>query len=422
MITSTESKCWYQNDEVDPSLEPVSISLGKECQKIRGFGGCFSELGAAALQTLPKEIQNAVNEEFFSPDQCSFTFCRVPIGASDFALSWYSCNEVEGDYAMEHFTIERDKKYLIPWIKEAQKYAAIDLMASPWSPPTWMKFPAVYNYGTLIQTPENLQAYALYFRKFVEAYAKEGIPVRQIHVQNEPVSTQKFPSCVWKGEEFRDFIRDYLAKELDGKADIFLGTFNGPENDDRALWTRFYQYMQVVLRDKTCRKHVKGLSYQWAGKMAIQQAHDCYPDLELIQSESECGNGENSWQFAMYIYEMMHHYFRNGASAYVYWNMVLAAGGESTWGWHQNSLVTVENGNAVFNPEFYLMKHFSHFVKPGARYLEAGGEWSANTTAFRNPDGSVVLAVMNPLEERVNVEIDGQAYTLPERSFNTIVR
>ena len=65
MITSTESKCWYQNDEVDPSLEPVSISLGKECQKIRGFGGCFSELGAAALQTLPKEIQNAVNEELF---------------------------------------------------------------------------------------------------------------------------------------------------------------------------------------------------------------------------------------------------------------------------------------------------------------------------------------------------------------------
>ena len=422
MITSTEKKYWYQSVEADPTAVSVKVELGAEAQTIRGFGGCFSELGAVALKDVPEEEKTAVNEEFFSADKCGFTFCRIPIGASDFALSWYSCNETPGDYEMKNFSIERDKQYIIPWIKEAQEYCPdLNFMASPWSPPTWMKFPAVYNFGTLIQTPENLKAYALYFKKFIESYKAEGVSIGQLHVQNEPVSTQKFPSCVWKGEEFRNFISNYLVDELDGCTDIFLGTLNGPETDDRALWTRFYQYAQTVLLDKKCREHVKGMSYQWAGKFAVQQAHDCYPDLELIQSESECGDGKNSWQYAMYIYEMMHHYFRNGVSSYVYWNMVLAEGGASSWGWNQNSLVSVVDGHVVYNPEFYLMKHFSHFVKPGAKYLETKGEWSCNVTAFKNPDGSVIMIVMNPMEENVNIEINHKSYTMPPRSFNTIV-
>lgn len=130
-----------------------------------------------------------------------FTICRLPIGASDYAEQWYSHNEVDGDVAMDHFSIERDFKYLIPYIKEALRYNPdLRLFASPWSPPTWMKFPKAYNYGTLRWEKEILEAYALYFVKFVEAYREAGITIHQVHVQNEVIADQKFPSCMWTGE------------------------------------------------------------------------------------------------------------------------------------------------------------------------------------------------------------------------------
>lgn len=118
----------------------------------------------------------------FSPDGDSrFSICRLPIGASDYALEWYSHNEAENDVEMDHFSIERDRQYLIPYIKEALKRNPdLQLFASPWSPPTWMKFPKAYNYGTLRWEPAILKAYALYFVKFVQAYAEEGITIHQV--------------------------------------------------------------------------------------------------------------------------------------------------------------------------------------------------------------------------------------------------
>lgn len=422
MITSTKKRRWYENGQSAENARCVRVELGREKQTIRGFGGCFNELGAIALEKLTEADRKAVNDELFLEEGCNFGFCRLPIGANDFARNWYSYDETEGDYGMEHFSIARDEEHIIPWVKEAQKRRPdMEFMASPWSPPTWMKFPAVNNFGTLIRTPENLRAYALYFRRYVDSYGEKGIRINQVHVQNEPVSTQKFPSCVWTGEEFRDFIGGYLADALEEKADIYLGTINGPETDARASWSRFNNYAHTVLQDEKCRSVIKGMSYQWAGKFAVQQTHDSYPELELIQSESECGDGSNSWQYAMYIFEMMHHYFRNGVSSYMYWNIALEEGGMSSWGWTQNSLITVKDGTYFYNPEFYLMKHFSHFVKKGARYLETKGEWSANTTAFVNPDGSIVAELMNPFADAVNISVLDQVYTLPGESFNTVV-
>ena len=224
-----------------------------------------------------------------------------------------------------------------------------------------MKEPPVYNYGKLIHTPENEAAYANYLRRYVAAYAEQGIHIDQLHLQNEPTSTQKFPSCVWTGEEMRDFIKRNFADGICPDTDLWLGTLNGPASDERYCWTRFNNYAHTVLQDEVCRKVVAGVGYQWGGKFAVQQTHDSYPELELIQTESECGNGENTWEYALYIYELMHHYFRNGASAYMYWNMVLPAGGESSWGWRQNSLVTVNEAQPQYNHEYYLMKHFAHF-------------------------------------------------------------
>ena len=142
-IISTENNPWYESKELS-SDKGEKLLIGEAVGKpLYGFGCSINELNVKAIRSLPQEKQNDIFDLLFGKENCSFSFCRLPIGANDFAEIWYSYNEHEGDYAMEHFSIERDKKYIIPTIKEAQKRAPdIRFFASPWSPPTWMKFPA----------------------------------------------------------------------------------------------------------------------------------------------------------------------------------------------------------------------------------------------------------------------------------------
>ena len=179
-------------------------------------------------------------------------------------------NETQGDYEMRNFSIERDKEYLIPYIKEAEKYSGkLNLFASPWSPPTWMKSPPVYNFGTLIWEEKNLKAYAFYFKRFIEEYEKEGIKINQIHIQNEPIADQKFPSCVWSGKELRDFVKSYIGPLFEKSkinTEIWLGTLNSPYDDYGDSNWQFGQYnnfANTVLSDKEAKKYISGVGYQW---------------------------------------------------------------------------------------------------------------------------------------------------------------
>ena len=430
---TTEAHQWRSRKVTELATAADTLELsGESAQTFEGFGGCFNELGWRALGHLSEDARAKVLDMLFAPDDAlKFTFCRMPIGASDYAEQWYSLNEVAGDYAMEHFSIACDQRFLLPYIKAAlQRQPRLSLFASPWSPPTWMKFPCAYNHGTLVWERENLQSYALYFLKFVQAYAEEGIRIAQIHVQNEPMSDQKFPSCVWSGEQFREFIANYLGPlfaEHAPETEIWLGTLNGPENDQRSLHTGYDQYANLVLSDPRAYGYVKGVSYQWAGKFAIQQTASSYPELRYMQSENECGDGTNSWEYARYIFNLFRHYLSNGVHSYIYWNMVLEPGGRSTWGWRQNALISIDpvSQSITCNPEFYVMKHFSHFVQPGAVRLGTRGHLTGNSVVFENPDGRLVAVVGNglPHARRVTVKMRQQAFTveLAPYSFNTFV-
>jgi glucosylceramidase len=400
----------------------IALSFGEAKQEIRGFGCCFSELSALALNELSEKDKKEILDELFLPENSNFNYCRTPIGASDFATDFYSYDEVEGDYEMEHFSIERDKKLLLPLILEGVKrQPKMQMFASPWCPPLWLKTHPVYSYGVFNRTPENLKAYALYFKKYVKAYHEAGVPIIHVHPQNEPCSNQVFPSCVWRGSELAEFIGGYLGPELEGEGvDIFYGTINGPEGDWRYGWTKYCHYLGLAMQNENARKYIKGVGYQWAGKFALPQTHDDYPELEIIQTESECGDGQNTWARAMEVFGLARHYFRFGSSAYVYWNLALKEGESSTWGWHQNSLVTVKDKKATLTPEYYLMKHFSHFVKRGARYLEVKGEFSSSCIGFQNPDGQKILVVYNPYDFDKVITIEGESYKLKPQSINTI--
>lgn len=422
---TTPDSVWQQLElqQTEAGQDTLEITEDKK-QTIEGFGGCFNELGWIALSKIDEETRNKILDEIFLPNKgLNFNFCRIPIGANDYAAEWYSYNETPGDYDMKYFSIERDYLYLIPYIKEAQKRNPhLKFFASPWSPPTWLKFPRAYNFGTLIWKKEILIAYALYFLKFIKAYEKEGIKISQIHIQNEPMSTQKFPSCIWTGEQLREFIRDYIGPlfEKEGvDTKIWLGTLNGPEVDERFLYTRYDDYANLVLSDAEARKYIEGVSYQWAGKYAIQQTHESWPEIKLMQSENECGDGENTWEYARYIFELFRHYFNNGVSYYIYWNMVLEPKGMSTWGWKQNSLITINSSdkNVIYNPEFYVMKHFSHFIKPGAVRLKAKGHWTGNSVVFQNPNDELVVVVGNCMKRERTF-----SFKFGNRSFNVLLK
>lgn len=420
IISTTENKPWQLLES--SNKKGIVLEVGDEKQTIRGFGTCFSELGAKALNNIPVKDKEAFLDELFDEDKCNFNYCRTPIGASDFSLDFYSYNETDGDYEMKNFSIDRDKKLLLPLILEGVKRQKdMQMFASPWCPPLWLKTRRAYSSGTFNMTKENLSAYALYFKKYIEAYKSAGVPLVQICPQNEPCSNQIFPSCVWTGKELSEFIGGYLGEAIkDMGVDIMFGTINGPEGDERYLRTRYCDYLGYAMKDENARKYIKAVGYQWAGKGALVDTHDDYPELEIIQTESECGNGENSWGQMMYIFENMRHYFRFGASAYVYWNIALEGDSSSTWGWRQNSLLHVVDGKGTYTPEFYLMKHFSHFVKRGAKYVSLKGEYSSSCVAFRNPDGSLVIVTANPYKVERIITVEGVSYTLPPRSINTI--
>ena len=256
-ISTTENEKWSKlNTFSKEKGEELKISdpIGKE---IYGFGACFNEIGMKAIASLSKARQNEIYDDLFSEDGLNFCYNRIPVAANDFAEDWYSYNDTKGDYEMKNFSINRDKEYIIPAIKQAQKRCPdMDFFASPWSPPTWMKYPQACNYGRLVQTEENLKAYALYLRKFTEEYAKEGIKISHLHPQNEFLCDHKVPSCQYNADEMENFIANYLIDEIGDLCEIWLGT-----NCWRDNYTPIYN---TIMQNEKIRKNIKGAGFQWS--------------------------------------------------------------------------------------------------------------------------------------------------------------
>jgi glucosylceramidase len=446
-IATTQTSQWRSKDTaktllVSESGWDVEVQLEKPLQTIEGFGACFNEVGWTSLSALEDGDKDAVFQELFAPGVgLSFNICRMPMGANDFSRDWYSYDETPEDFDLEHFSISNDLETLVPFIKNALKYQPeLKLWASPWSPPTWMKYNQHYAdempesdmppngltpeqlawEGTdqFIQEDRYFITYAAYFARFIQEYSRQGIDISMVMPQNEFNSPQPFPSCSWTAEGLARFI-SFLGPELQKlNVDVFFGTMERPNE----------RLVDVALLDPKAGKYIKGAGFQWAGKRAIVGIHRRYPDLKLYQTEQECGDGKNDWRYCRYAWTLLRTFLENGVSSYLYWNIALKEGGVSRWGWAQNSLVTVNPVARTYkyNYEFYLLKHLSHFVRPGAKRLDtftlSGYE---NLLAFANPDETVVILMQNDLGHDLPVRIKvGEKVidaSLEADSFNTFV-
>jgi glucosylceramidase len=447
-ISTTQTGRWrhipglaFTKPSTNPFDNDVIIRRDAPQQRMDGFGGAFTELGWDALAKLSPVKRDAAMAALFSPEQAAFTLGRTPIGANDISRKWYSYDETEGDFALDHFSIANDRETLIPFIKAALGHAPdLKLWASPWSPPTWMKkghhyaqapaWPGQPSNGikpeqfgiegkdSFILDDRYLEAYARYFRRYVEDYGKAGVPISMVMPQNEFNSAQPFPSCCWSPEGLARFI-PFLGKEMGAVGvDIFFGTLERGNAD----------LLSKVLADPKAAPFIKGVGVQWAGKGALSEIRRRHPDLTIWGSEQECGVGKNDWHYTRYCWETMKRYFNNGASAWHYWNLVMPVDNHSSWGWPQNALITVDTkaGTWHLNPEYYLIRHLSGFIKKGAHRITTESFFGfENQLAFLNPDGSIVVVIQNEMAQSQIVHLTvgdkNLAPVLPADSLNTIV-
>lgn len=440
--TTTATEQWRKGPELNLKATGDKATLvvytDQTLQPIEGFGACFNELGWEALLSLPETERNKILNDLFSKEGMNFSLCRIPLGSNDYSLSYYSYNDVPEDFEMKNFNIDRDRYIVIPYIKAAMKVnPSLRIWASPWSPPAWMKVNNHYAMGANTDVkqmnpgktiPNNatafkmeagyLDAYGLYFSKFVQAYKKEGIDICRVLVQNEPVYQPHWQSCTWRPDDLAFFVGKYLGPRFEKEkiaTEIWLGSVNTSDPN----------FTRTVLNNPDAAKYIKGLGFQWDAKHAIATLHNEYPTCPIMQTESECGNGENNWNSAEYTWSLINRYLSNGANSYMHWNMVLDKSGKSTWGWTQNMLISIdkETGEVKYNPEYYLMKHLSHFVLPGAFRLKTSG--GDDHLAFKNPNGDVVLMLVNKddADKEQTLEVNGKSVKLTAKgnSINTFV-
>lgn len=424
-LNSVDSKCFAE----------VKIDTKKTMQTIDGFGASFCQLGWDCMTKLDEKNRNEVLDIFFKPGEgLNFNICRTPIASNDMSFKYYSYNDTKDDFAMKNFSIDYDKETLIPFIKEGLKRnPQLKVWASPWCPPVWMKknehYACVRPFkNDFLEMPENnlpegkeikegtdafkvedkyLDAYALYFGKYIDAYKEQGVNIFMIMPQNEFNSAQWFPSCTWTTGSISKFVGKLAPEMKKRNVEIYFGTMERPNPE----------LITQIVENPLCKDVIKGVGFQWAGKYAIPTIRKKYPHLKLYQTEMECHFGDNDWLDAFYTWHAITHYFKNGVSAFIYWDFVLQVGGGSSWAWPQNSLVTVDpkTGKWWFNPEYYVMRHLSQFVKPGAKFLDI--ETASDVIAFLNPDNNVVLIVCN--ESRVPL---GFCFQINGKNFSTQLR
>jgi glucosylceramidase len=404
-------------------------------QTVSGFGGAFNEQGWVALKSLDETERAKVLRAIFAPEEANLAWGRIPIGASDYALDRYTLAPVAGDFGMQHFTLDRDRKDLIPYVKASLAIRPdLKLWASAWTPPVWMKDNNDYEAGNFIDKDEYYKAYALYLEKFVEEYGKEGIAVSAVAVQNEPTVVTGYPNGGWKPQQFLKFIRDFggpLFAQNKVPAALWLATFNDGD---------YSTFAKTVLDDPEAKKYVGAVGLQWDGDKQLPQLKKDHPDIPVIQTETDCGNlhwkpgfnkdrAANDFAYAYYTWGRMRDYFAAGAEAYMLWNIVLDQDGKNIdkkLPWPQNSAVVIDTGTkkVTWTPMFRAFEHYSRYIPVGSKVLTTTGPMK-DAIAFKTPSGAIVVELMNSgiAKKTVTGRVAGKtlAVELPAGSFATLI-
>ena len=403
------------------ALPTISIDPGQTFQEIVGFGGALTESSAWVLAQLPPGKRAEVIRRYFDPTEgIGYTLARTHINSCDFSLNMWELDPVPGDYDLRQFSLAPMRAWLLPLIRDAQAAAGRDrfrLLASPWSPPAWMKTNGRMDGGGSLR-PEYAPAWAEHYVRFCRAMeSEEGVPVAALTVQNEPEVGQSWESCLYSPDEERAFVRDHLGPALARAGLSGVKLLGWDHNRDR-LEAR----ARALLGDPQCARFLWGLAIHWYVSRDFQasaRVHEAFPEKQILFTEGAVegaqmiGLWENGERYAHQIIGDL----SNWVVGFLDWNIVLdQRGGPNHVGNFCDAPVIVDtrSGEVRYGPSFYSIAHFSSYVRPGARRIASRGEpGTPESIAFHNPDGSLVVVVLNTAGEPAEFAIAVGSETLP---------
>ncbi|MFT5753722.1 MAG: glucosylceramidase [Flavobacterium sp.] len=443
------------------SLITIDLNSDEKFQTITGFGGSFTESSAYLLNRLSKENRKKVLDAYFSEEGANYSLTRTHIASCDFSLSNYTYAKVADDMTLEHFSIEDDKDDLIPMILDAKEISkdGFKIISSPWSCPPWMKDNKNFVGGKLL--PEYNDVFALYFSKYLTAYKKEGIDIWGLTVINEPHGNgNNWESTHFSPKEMTDFVQNHLGPKLEN--DGWENTKILGYDQNRA---GIKEWADEMYRDEKSSKYFAGMAIHWYESTYevfpeyLQYAHKKAPNKYLIETEgcidSEIPHWNDDawywkkeatdwgWDWASEKDKYLHPKYapvnryandiigclNNQVDGWIDWNMVLDKQGGPNWfkNWCVAPvIVDPEKDEVYFTPLYYTMAHFSKFMRPGA--VKIGCVIDSKdvvSTAVKNPDGSIAVAIFNPTETSYSVEIklnnNKTTITIPAKALQTLI-
>jgi len=415
----------------------IFVNPESSFQTIKGIGGALTDAAAETFSKLPANTQKEFLKAYYDKENgIGYSLARTNINSCDFSSDTYTY-VADNDTQLKTFNLNHDKKFKIPFIKEAIQATGgnLPLLVSPWSPPAWMKDNNNMLKGGKLK-PEFHQSWANYFVKFIKGYESLGIPVWGLTVQNEPMATQKWESCIYTAEEERDFIKNNLGPTLQK---------NGLAGKRLIAWDHnrdlMYQRANTILSDPTAAKYVWGIGYHWyetwtgAGMnfQNLKLVAEAFPNKNLVFTEGCIEkfdlNRINDWKLGEFYGKSLVNDFNSGTVAWLDWNILLDdKGGPNHVGNFCFSPIhaDLQTGKLLYTNIYHYIGHFSKFVRPGAKRIACSSSRDfLSTTAFKNTDGSLAIIVLNTTDQQLPyyVWIDGKAAqtaSLPH-SITTIV-
>jgi glucosylceramidase len=407
-LTPADTLAFQASEPTTEGRIYVFVDPRKTFQTLLGIGGALTDASAETFAKLPESRQQELLQAYYDADRgIGYTLARTSIHSCDFSSASYTY-VAEGDSALTSFSIAHDRQYRIPLIKKAMAASgnSLKLFASPWSPPAFMKDNNDMLHGGHLR-PEYFHSWALYYTRFIKSYRDEGVPVWGITIQNEPMATQTWESCIYQAEEERDFLKNYLGPVMarEGLGDVKIMAWD--HNRDLII-----QRAQAIFDDPDAARYAWGIGFHWYEDWSGgEQMYDnvalvsrLYPDKHLVFTEgtpaSFDSTGYHRWDLGEEYGRSMVHDFNSGAEGWTDWNVLLdEKGGPNHVGNFCFAPIHADTrtGTLIYTNSYYYIGHFSKFIRPGAkRILAAPSRSMLLTTAFLNPDGTVAVVVMNP--------------------------
>mmetsp|Transcript_43946 Transcript_43946/g.140005 ORF Transcript_43946/g.140005 Transcript_43946/m.140005 type:complete len:614 (-) Transcript_43946:246-2087(-) len=381
-------------------------------QTFMGFGGAFTESSAELLQQMGSANQERIIDAYFRAGTgLGYQIGRLHMNSCDFSRGNWSCCEKADDQELESFTIEHYQQAVLPMVRRACAAAgrSLRLFASPWSPPAWMKgTDRMLNGGKL--KPECRDLWAKCYVKFARSLQEAGFPLWGFTVQNEPDADNAWENCLFDPAEERDFIRDHLGPAIDSSGmDLKLIAWDHNRDD-------LYLRAHTIYSDSDAAKYVWGMGWHWYGDPRyefwadandqtcfenVRLVHELCPHKHLWVTEvcQELGSHIGDWGVGERYAESIIRDFNNWCEAWVDWNLILDQdGGHNHVGNRCSAPIIADpsKDRVLLQPSYYYLGHFSRHIQVGAqRILCAPTRGALEATAFANPDGTLVVVVLN---------------------------